>query len=683
MADTILAPDGCYWIGSDHPFDLTEAYVNLRADLELASVPQKAVLHLTADSRYRLWVNGVFTGRGPERSWPASMAIDSRDITHPLRAGRNRLAVQVYCPGYSHFAYVHRAAAGVLGWLELDGRVVLTTDGDWRVSRDASWSSLVRRVSIYGSGVEDRDMARVSDWQEADCSAWARARILQPARGPIWAELRPRVTALPSESVTPLTTPWQTRLGPAVPTSTDPHVDLRAALAASSPGPLPETLAAGQEAIWIFDLGHSQSCLGLADVSALGGETLSVSYAEKQHDGKLVLSDPASYCRMRPTDRFTLRPGRQRVEGFSFRGARYLVFRLQTRATLTPAPLFWLRTQAYPLAERSLPDLSAPFDAIARMCRRTLLSCLLDGIVDGVWREASQWLGDVVPAAFALRAISNDPRPLRLALQMAAEGAEPSGFLPSVLPGDVPAYAVTDYNFSWVELLVAYADHPGAVDAPEVLARHWPALCRMLDHMDRLRDDAGLIRSGAGRRLFLDWSPIDRGEPNLTLNLRLLHALHLATGLARRLHRPDPWSARAAALSQAIRATHATARGWQESPGGKPASQLALAFLLLTGLVQGAEAETLADRVAARSLDPEDGPGPDRLVLASPFMHHYVFQALDRLGRRDAIRQIIALRWGRWALSGQPTTWENWDIGFPDGSACHAFSAHPLGWLHR
>ena len=32
---------------------------------------------------------------------------------------------------------------------------------------------------------------------------------------------------------------------------------------------------------------------------------------------------------MRPTDRFTLRPGRQRVEGFTPRGARYLVFALE------------------------------------------------------------------------------------------------------------------------------------------------------------------------------------------------------------------------------------------------------------------------------------------------------------------------------------------------------------------
>ena len=42
---------------------------------------------------------------------------------------------------------------------------------------------------------------------------------------------------------------------------------------------------------------------------------------------------------------------------------------------------------------------------------------------------------------------------------------------------------------------------------------------------------------------------------------------------------------------------------------------------------------------------------------------------------------IIAASGGRWVRDGRPTPPENWSIDFPDGSACHGFSAHPLGWL--
>ena len=39
-----------------------------------------------------------------------------------------------------------------------DGRTLLVTDLTWRVRRNPSFSPLVPRVSIYGSGVEDRDL---------------------------------------------------------------------------------------------------------------------------------------------------------------------------------------------------------------------------------------------------------------------------------------------------------------------------------------------------------------------------------------------------------------------------------------------------------------------------------------------------------------------------------------------
>jgi hypothetical protein len=136
----------------------------------------------------------------------------------------------------------------------------------------------------------------------------------------------------------------------------------------------------------------------------------------------------------------------------------------------------------------------------------------------------------------------------------------------------------------------------------------------------------------------------------------------------------------AGALAAALQG-HQARDGWRESPGGEAASQLGLALLILTGMVEGAEAKAFADRIVTRSLNLDDGALAGQPTLASPFMHHYLFLALDRLGRRADIRAIIAARWGRWARDGHPTTPENWSIDFPDGSACHGFSAHPLGWL--
>lgn len=680
-------PAGAFWIGSAHPFDLHECYLDFRAEFELPAGLGSAELFLTADSRYRLWINGRLVGRGPERSWPSAMAVDRRDVSSSVRAGRNTIVVEVYCPGYSHFSYVHRAACGLIGWLEVGGHVTLVSDASWQVRRDLSWSPRVPRVSIYGSGVEVRDLSRWSDPFAPDPQGWAPARVLQLPAGPIWAALRPRTTPLLRDEVLVLSEPWETRFGPATAgergVQDDPHADLRQAFAACPKGPIPEEIPAGHTAIWVFDLGHSRACGGGAAITAAQGDRLTVSYAEKLRDGSVLLSDPATYCRMRPSDQTTLRAGRQDVEGFSLRGGRYLIFKLEASTTIRPDPIFHVRLSRYPLPQRASPDEDdLTLARVADTCQRTTLACLQDGFVDSVWRESSQWLGDVVAQSFALAALSDDPRPLRLAIDQAAAGAACDGILPSVVPGDVPAYVVTDYNFAWVELLDQWVRHPGR-DDDGLLHRHWPVLCQMLDRFHADLGQDGLIRSQPGRRLFLDWSSMDRSEPNLTYNLRYLHALSLAMQLGSEagLAMPETWANRATDLRDAILATFCDASGWAESPNGAPASQLALAFLILTKLVPEPEATFLANAIVDRSLDPDDGTVPGKLVLASPFMHHYVFKALYALGRWDDIRRIIALRWGRWANAGWPTTWENWSIDFPDGSACHGFSAHPLGWL--
>ncbi len=676
---TDLVPEGAVWIGSEHPFDLSEVYINFRRDLVLEKAPTKARFVLTADSRYKLWINGIYVGRGPARSWPDTMALDDLDIASYLRAGPNHLALQVYSPGYSHFAYVHRAAMGWIGWVDIDGEITVS-DHHWHVRRDASYSAQVPRVSIYGTGVEQRDLRLAADWQTEAATDWAQARVVQPPHGPIWADLVARDLPLLCETLTPLSDPWQTRLGPSPALTLDPHQDLRAAFTACPPAPLPATLPAQHTAIWIFDLGHSQTCAAVCHIAnATAGDRLTVSYAEKLRGGQVLLPDPATYCRMRPTDATILRGGAQWVEPFTQRGARYVIFCLETCAAITPDIQFFARTQTYPLAERPLKPQATPrLEAVAQMCRRTILTCLADGFVDSIWRESSQWLGDVVAEAFALAGISDDPRPLARAINMAAAGAAQDGILPSILPGDVPAYVVTDYNFSWIELLDLYANHSGVTDGPQMIARHRATMEKLLARLHQDVGRNGLIRSQQGRRLFLDWSQAPRGEPNLTYNTRYLHALQIAAKLTGSAQA----ATQASHLQSAIKSRFFT-QSWCETPDGPPACQLSLALLILTDTVTGDAATELAAQITARSLDLDDTAPPTKLVLASPFMHHYIFQALNHLGQTEQIQDIIAARWGRWAMAGEPTTWENWDITFPDGSACHGFSAHPLGWLNR
>ena len=139
----------------------------------------------------------------------------------------------------------------------------------------------------------------------------------------------------------------------------------------------------------------------------------------------------------------------------------------------------------------------------------------------------------------------------------------------------------------------------------------------------------------------------------------------------------ERWHDRAEALRAAVHAAFYEAGRWWDDLPRTTYSQLATALAVLTGAAAPEDEAALLEEIVARSMDPADDHTPGQMVLASPFMHHYLFNALRSRGHDAAVVAIIRLRWGRWAAAGFPTAWENWNVDFPDGSQCHAFSAHP------
>jgi hypothetical protein len=362
------------------------------------------------------------------------------------------------------------------------------------------------------------------------------------------------------------------------------------------------------------------------------------------------------------------------------RGGRILLFQVVGPTGPDFRVRFGARAAEYPL------EITRPFDSddpvlsgVIRLCENTLRACLHETFVDNPWRENAQWIGDPTVTALAMAAISDDTRPLRAILEMAAQGAYPDGVLPGVVPGEAHAYTVVDFNFQWVELLHTYWRLTGDTGLVNAL---WPVLVKMLDRFALDVASDGLIRSQPGRRLFLDWAPMSKREPSAIYNLHYVLALQLAVELADGGRRTADdlarWRGRAAAVQAACRRAFWHDGRWYDDSERSTSSQLAMALAILTGTAMPAEAPALLDALAARSLNPSDDPVPGGLVLASPYMHHRVLEALRRARRTQAVVDIIRLRWGRWVAAGYPTAWENWNVDFPDGSQCHGYAAHPL-----
>lgn len=168
-----------------------------RRSFELPALAS-ATLAITADSRYRLFINGQWVEDGPCRSWPRHYQYDVLDVANLLRPGRNVIAVVVRHFGCSTFHHLAQEA-GLLAQLDVTtpsgSRVTIGTDASWKMRVSPARLADTCRVSIQMEPMEWYDATREitnatgEDLQDQD---WPAARGWHPAEGGPWGDLHPR-----------------------------------------------------------------------------------------------------------------------------------------------------------------------------------------------------------------------------------------------------------------------------------------------------------------------------------------------------------------------------------------------------------------------------------------------------------------------------------------------------------
>lgn len=133
-----LAPARWIWLPSGRC--LPNTFVLFRRDLSLATAPHSAKGWLTADSRYRLTVNGQRVQWGPAPCDPRRLEADPVDLTPFLRAGPNVIGVEVCYFGHGDGTWP-MGAPGFIFRIEVDGEPVVS---------DASWQTLLDRAHRPG-----------------------------------------------------------------------------------------------------------------------------------------------------------------------------------------------------------------------------------------------------------------------------------------------------------------------------------------------------------------------------------------------------------------------------------------------------------------------------------------------------------------------------------------------------
>ncbi len=125
--------------------------VNVKEDIK------EAKLHITADSRYVLWLNGKRLGQGPVRSWPWDLSYDSYCVKSLLRRGQNVISVLVLHYGVSNFQYIANRG-GLIAQIDMvtssGKKIVIGTDRTWEGMPHPSYGRNTARISCQQGWVE-------------------------------------------------------------------------------------------------------------------------------------------------------------------------------------------------------------------------------------------------------------------------------------------------------------------------------------------------------------------------------------------------------------------------------------------------------------------------------------------------------------------------------------------------
>src|SRR2546423_12847767 len=104
-----------------------------RRSFVLEKAPSRFVVHVSADNRYRLYVNGVQLSSGPQRSDVTHWRYETLDLAPRLRAGRNVIAAIVWNWGSARPVAQHSHRTGFLLQGNSPVEAFLNTGKDWKV----------------------------------------------------------------------------------------------------------------------------------------------------------------------------------------------------------------------------------------------------------------------------------------------------------------------------------------------------------------------------------------------------------------------------------------------------------------------------------------------------------------------------------------------------------------------
>ncbi|HKZ68118.1 MAG TPA: alpha-L-rhamnosidase N-terminal domain-containing protein [Chitinophagaceae bacterium] len=651
-----------------------------RKNVELSTKPVSFVIHVSADNRYKLFVNGKLVSLGPARGDLTHWNFETVDIASYLQTGKNSIAAKVWNEAeWRPEAQITLRTGFILQGATATEQVINTNDS-WKCIRDESYKPIKIILPAYyvaGPG-EHIDMnAHIRNWEENyyNDNSWKNAQVLfHGSPKNIMGGYGTIDTWMLVSSGIPQMELKQQRLA-----------RVRIATGVNIPSSFPATktaltIAANTLATILLDQSFLTNAYPTIIFSGGKNGTVSLTYTEalfSKHpvkgnrnvvEGKIVMGRKDSIISDGTKE--------QAFTPLAWRTYRYIQVQIKTKNEPLLIDDIYGTFTGYPFEYKAKLETENPeMKTMLDIGWRTARLCAVETYMDCPYYEQLQYIGDGRIQGLVSLYNSGDDRLLKNALNLMDHSRQPEGVTLSRHPSFTPQYIPT-FSLWYIGMLHDYLMY--GTDTNFIKSK-LAGERQVLNYFRNYQQADGSLK-GVPYWMFTDWvnakewnegvGPIGKDGSSALLDLQLLWACQVAADLENKIGMKEYaalYQQYAAQLKTTIRNKYwdDTKKLFADRPEKDLFSQHANILSILTGMIEKNDAIAMSQQLLTNTA----------LAPASIYFKYYLHRALIKSGLGNEY-----LNWlGKWRenINMGMTTWAEMSDVNSSRSDCHAWGSSP------
>lgn len=672
------------WISMPGEPANTYGIYHMRKTFELSEVPSRFIVHVSADNRYKLYLNGELVSIGPSRGDIYNWNFATVDLSPHLRKGKNVLAAVVW--NYAELKPVAQISFNQTGFI-LQGDTateeLVNTNASWLCLKNKAYSPWQKPVpGYYVAGPGEQLVAADYPWgweqPDYDDSDWQKAqpgiagavkgardypgRLLVPCPIPPMDQIAERLEAVRlSEGVKCPSGFLKKKTSLVIPANS--KVRLLLDNGKLTTGYLSLLFAKGRDAE--ITVGYAEALYE----KKKNATNNSYSLSGKGHRDEVKDKTFVGY-----EDKIIADGGENRIfTPLWWRTWRYIDLNITTAGEPLVLEDVYGTFSAYPF--RSEFAFSAPgheeLNKILEIGWRTARLCANETYMDCPYYEQLQYFGDTRIQAMISLYNTRDPYMVKNAIEQGRQSVVADGITMSRYPSTLHQF-ISSFSLWWICMGHDYWMYRGDENYLKTLLPAYRGVLSWYEQWMKPDNSLGYVPHW----FFADWAagfgsgePVREKEGNsafqdlmFILTLDAAAEMEQAFGIpAMATHYKD--------LASSIRGT-VKSKYWDAERGlfadtynHHSFSQHVNSLAVLAGIVTGTDAAELMERTLS-----DKG-----LIQATIYFRYYVHQALAKAGLGDLLLDNLQIWHDQMALG--LTTWA--EEPEPTRSDCHAWGASP------